>query len=178
MEYSLTDILLVALLAVGLVAVVALIRTLGRFSELAESLTATSDEARKAVGEVRESIVPTMGKVDVAVDAVNANLLRLDSIMGDIEATTEQVANASQAVNSLVNAPVDVVSTLAERFRKMWRVRKAEVTDEVARYAENLAAAAHVEYAPVGPDYAPAGAAPEQPSEPSAPVAPTSDEPA
>lgn len=174
MEYSLTEILLVALLVVGVVAVLTLIRTLGRFSELAESMTATSDEARKAVSEVRESIVPTMGKVDVAVDAVNANLLRLDSIMGDIEETTEQVASASQAVSNLVNAPVDVVSTLADRFRKMWRVRKAEVTEEVARYAENLAAAAHVEYAPVGPEYAPAGAATER----EAPPAPATDEPA
>ena len=160
MQFTLPEILLIALLAVGIVAVITLIRALSRLTEFAESATATADEARKTVTEVREAIVPTLVKVDVAADGVNANLLRLDSILGDIEATTEQVAGASVAVNSLVNAPVDVVSTLAERLRKFWRVRRAEVTEDFSRYAAEFAESGHLEYAPVGnPDEA--TAAPE-----------------
>lgn len=160
--------LLVALAALGVVAVFVLIRTLGKLGETAEALTgvvgsldataksatATSDEVRATITEVREQIAPMLVKVDVAADAVNANLLRLDTIMGDIEATTGQVANASHAVSNLANAPVDAVANLAERFRKAWRVRKAEVTEDVARYGESLShaaqQAAHTEYAPAG----------------------------
>lgn len=168
MDSSILSYLLIALVALGIIAVIVLIRTLSRVGETAEALTgavgalaetarsatATSDEARAAVADIRERAIPTMLKVDVAVDAVNANLLRLDSIMGDIESTTEQVANASSAVSNLASAPVDVVTNLAERFRKAWRVRRAEVAEDVQRYTDNLShaaqQAAHVEYAPAG----------------------------
>lgn len=180
MESTVLSYLLIALAGLGIVAVFVLIRTLGKLGDTAEALTgvagalgetaksatATSDEARAAVAQIRQQVGPTMLKVDVAVDAVNANLLRLDSIMGDIEATTGQVASASHAVSNLANAPVDVMSNLADRFRKAWRVRRAEVSEDVARYSDTISHAAqqvgHVEYAPSGgsapaPSVAPAG---------------------
>lgn len=168
MESTVLSYLLIALASLGVVAVIVLIRTLGQFGQTAEALTdivgtlketaqsatATSDEARAAVSDIRHQVAPTLVKLDVAVDAVNANLLRLDSIMGDIESTTGQVANASNAVSHLANAPVEAVANLAERFRKAWKVRKAEVTEDVHRYSESLTHAAqqagHTEYAPAG----------------------------
>ena len=141
MESSIMTYLLMALALVGVVALVALINALSKIADLAtaaksaaDSVTQTSNQASELIAEVRGQIVPTLDKVDVAVDGVNLNLLRLDAILESFEQTSEHVADVSTSVSSLVNAPIDALGNLGDRLRRAWKSRKVQLADELARH--------------------------------------------
>ena len=163
MDSSIMTYLLMALALVGVFALVALINTLAKVAEFAsaakkaaESATETSNQAREListearelileskevvmatremVAEIRAQIHPTLEKVDIAVDGVNLNLLRLDSILESFEHTSEQVAGVSNSVSNLVNGPMDAIGNISDRIRRSWKARKAELADELSRH--------------------------------------------
>lgn len=86
------------------------------FVQTSRSLRATSDETR-------ERLVPLLDKADVTVDAVNAELLRVDSIITRFEDTSEKVTSASNTITDIVNAPAEIVNEAASRFRQAWKGR-------------------------------------------------------
>ena len=141
MESSIMTYLLMALALVGVVALVALINALSKVADLAtaaksaaESVTQTSNQANELIAEVRGQIVPMLDKVDVAVDGVNLNLLRLDAILESFEQTSEQVADMSTSMSSLVSGPMDAIGNLGDRLRRAWKSRKLQLADELARH--------------------------------------------
>ena len=56
-----------------------------------------------AVEDVRVRLVPLLDKADVTVDALNAELLRVDAIVTQAEGVGEAVSTASEFIRSPVN---------------------------------------------------------------------------
>ena len=152
MELNLITILLALLIVVGVIVLIALVRTLSHVNELTDSLSRTSNEAAKTMAELRDAALPIVNKAEVTIDAVNAEMLRVDGIITSLEQTTERVAEASDTVSGLVNAPVEIVSGVTDRVLSMWRQKKA---DHKAHQLEEKAASAPAQ----APNSAPAGEA-------------------
>lgn len=79
----------------------------------------------------RERLEPLLDKADVTVDAVNAELLRIDAIITQFETAGERVSSASGTISGIVHAPSELVSEVAERVRRAWKDRKKETADGV-----------------------------------------------
>jgi 6-phosphogluconate dehydrogenase len=71
-----------------------------------------------AVEEVRSRLVPLLDKADVTVDAVNAELLRLDAIVTQAEEVGDAVSTASDFIRSPVSRTAEGLARLARSFRK------------------------------------------------------------
>ena len=71
-----------------------------------------------AVADVRSRLVPLLEKADVTVDAVNAELLRLDAIVTQAEGVGEAVSTASEFIRSPVNTAAHGLARLVSAFRK------------------------------------------------------------
>jgi ABC-type transporter Mla subunit MlaD len=84
----------------------------------------TAREVRGSVGQTTERMVPLLDKADVTVDAVNAELLRVDAIITQFEDAGAKVSHASGTISEIVNAPAEIVSEVADRVRKAWKDRK------------------------------------------------------
>lgn len=99
--------------------------------ELVKTLRST----RTFVEHLDASLVPILGKADVAIDAVNAELLRLDGIVTRVEEVTDRVSSTSRTVQEVANAPAEIVGGIADRVRKAFRRRRqshAAATNESA----------------------------------------------
>lgn len=71
-----------------------------------------------AVEEVRVRLVPLIEKADVSVDALNAELLRIDAIVSQAEEVGVAVSTASDFIRSPVNSAAQKIAELARAFRK------------------------------------------------------------
>jgi hypothetical protein len=56
-------------------------------------------------------------KADAAVDAVSLELLRVDTIIGDVEELSARVEHTVDVVQDTVSAPVNAVNAAGERIR-------------------------------------------------------------
>ena len=117
------------LMLAGVFVLFALFGALRKLSYLLESSTETMAEAERTVSELRGSVVPILDKVDVSVDALNAQLLRLDGILSSFETATQKVTHTSEAVSGIVSTPVDLVSGFTDKLRRGWKTRRAEAED-------------------------------------------------
>lgn len=87
-------------------------------------LVSTARSVRALSDDTRERLVPLLDKTDVTIDAVNAELWRIDGVITRFEEASERVGKASNAINEIVNAPADIVTDVADKVRKAWRERK------------------------------------------------------
>lgn len=126
MEFNLITILLAALIIVGIIVLIALVRTLSHVNQLTDSLAKTSEETTKTMTELREATLPIVSKAEVTIDALNAEMLRVDGIITSLEQTSEKVAAASDTVTGLMNAPVEIATSVTDRVLSMWRQKKAD----------------------------------------------------
>ncbi|MDR1775385.1 MAG: DUF948 domain-containing protein [Actinomycetes bacterium] len=124
-----TTILKVVLMALGAIAFIVLIAVLVNLAKLLKTSKATMADVDRTVAELRDSTVPIVNKLNVTVDAVNAELLRLDSIIDQVEAAGHKVTSATEAVGNVVQTPVDIVSGIADKLRHNWKVKRAEAED-------------------------------------------------
>lgn len=69
---------------------------------------------------------PLLDKADITVDAMNAELLRIDGIITRFEDAGERVSSASGTISGIVSAPTELVSEMALRVRRAWRDRHRE----------------------------------------------------
>jgi len=67
---------------------------------------------------MQDRLVPLAEKADVTVDAMNAELLRVDMIVTQVEEVSQRVSSASSAVQAIVNLPAGAVNELSDRLRK------------------------------------------------------------
>jgi len=81
-------------------------------------LIPTVRELRVAVEDVRCRLVPLLDKADVSVDALNAELLRVDAIVTQVEEVGEVVSTASSFIRSPVNTTAHGVARLVRAFGK------------------------------------------------------------
>jgi ABC-type transporter Mla subunit MlaD len=122
-------ILKIVLMVVGVFALFALFGLLRNASKLLKNANTSLTEVDKTVVQLRGSLVPILDKADVTVDAVNAELLRLDGIIGTFETATQKMTHTSETVTEIVNTPVDLVAGFTDKLRKGWQTRKAEAAD-------------------------------------------------
>lgn len=71
----------------------------------------------EAVEDVRSRLVPLLDKADVTVDALNAELLRVDAIVTQAEEVGEAVSTASGIIRSPINSVASGVARLVRSFR-------------------------------------------------------------
>jgi hypothetical protein len=96
-------------------------------------------EARRSMRSLRvladdldARVVPLLEKADVTVDAFNAELLRIDTIVTSIEEITDRVGNTSRTVQEVANAPAEIVTDIADRVRRAWKRRQSESAERAS----------------------------------------------
>lgn len=110
------SVLLVILILAAIVACAVGIWALREFGLASRSMRELADDAK-----VRA--VPLLEKADVTVDAVNAELLRVDMLVTQFEDAARQVSRATQTISEVANAPERIAGGLADKVRT-WRGRK------------------------------------------------------
>jgi len=103
-------VLLVCLTGAAIYAVVLMIRTLG--------------EARVFIAETRQRLEPLLEKADVTVDAVNAELLRLDGIVTQVEEVSGQVSSTTKVASEFIRSPVNKAAEVGSRLVSVFRHRR------------------------------------------------------
>jgi hypothetical protein len=97
----------------------------------------TARSARTLADDLDDRMVPLLDKADITIDALNAELLRIDSIVSRIEEVTERVESTSRTVQGVANAPGEIVTDIADRVRRAWKRRGTEAAGSgEARRAE------------------------------------------
>jgi len=109
----------------GVLLVVAIAACAAVIWALSESVK-TARSARTLADDLDARLVPLLDKADVTVDALNAELLRIDNIVSRIEEVTERVESTSRTVQGVANAPGEIVTDIADRVRRAWKNRQAE----------------------------------------------------
>jgi len=84
----------------------------------------TARALRRLAEDLDIRLVPLLDKADITVDAMNAELLRLDQIVTRVEEVTDRVSDTSRVVQEVANAPAEIVTDLADRVRRAWKTRK------------------------------------------------------
>jgi hypothetical protein len=84
----------------------------------------TLRSVRVLADDIDARAVPLLDKADVTVDALNAELLRIDAIVTRFEEISDRVESTSRTVQDVANAPVEIVTDFADRMRRAWHGRK------------------------------------------------------
>ena len=71
-----------------------------------------------AVEDIRVRLVPLLDKTDVTVDAVNAELLRLDAIVTQAEEVGDAVSVASGFIRSPINTAAQGIARAIRSFSR------------------------------------------------------------
>jgi uncharacterized protein YoxC len=95
----------------------------------------TSRSVRILADDLDARVVPLLEKADVTIDAFNAELLRIDTIVTSIEEITDRVGNTSRTVQEVANAPGEIVTDIADRVRRAWKRRQAESAERSSERA-------------------------------------------
>ncbi|MBK5210786.1 MAG: hypothetical protein JJE36_00435 [Coriobacteriia bacterium] len=125
MDQTVITILLGIFIVLAIAALIYVIKVLSHVTVLVDSLNETSVEATKAIVELRDASVPIIKKTDITMDAVNAELMRIDGIISSFEETSERVSSVGETISGIVNAPTEIVTGLTDRFIHSWRVKRA-----------------------------------------------------
>ena len=107
MEFSqlsstLIQVLFVVLLGAGIFAVVLLIKT--------------ARQALDLISQTATRIIPLLDKADVTVDAVNAEILRVDGIVTQIEEVSGTVSSTTRVATELIRSPVSKAAEVGARL--------------------------------------------------------------
>jgi len=81
----------------------------------------TLRQTQETMAELRAKLLPLLEKVDVTVDALNAELLRLDGIVTDIEGVSGAVSSATDIIRTPVGVVTGIGSRLAHAFTRARR---------------------------------------------------------
>lgn len=113
---DLANVLLVTLLVAACAVCVVALWALRESVRTMRSVTALADETR-------ERLNPVLEKADVTIDAVNAEILRIDGVITRFEEASERVSSASGTISGIVHAPAGIVNDMALRVRRAWKER-------------------------------------------------------
>ena len=86
----------------------------------------TARSVRQLSDDMDARLVPLLDKADVTVDAMNAELLRVDQILTQFEEVSERVSSTTRTVQEVANAPSEIYNDLADRVRRAWKGRKQQ----------------------------------------------------
>lgn len=102
----------VAVIALSVVAILGIREVV----TAAKTLTSVAED-------LRATALPLAQKVEVTVDAINVEILRVDEIIARFEDAGERVSSASGAIKDIVSSPAGVVTNVADRLRRAWKDR-------------------------------------------------------
>ena len=114
---------------------------------------------RTLADDVDARLMPLLEKADVTVDALNMELLRMDTIVTRVEEITDRVESTSRTVQGVANAPAEIVTDIADRVRRAWKRRQAESAAAATEAAYEAHSAQDTSETPD------AGLAPEEPAD-------------
>ncbi|MCL2324040.1 MAG: hypothetical protein FWC48_00465 [Actinomycetia bacterium] len=134
-------VLLTLLVLAGLVALILVIRLLSYGRKTLDRTNDTVKDAQTAIEEVRGKAVKVLDKADVAVDAVNADLLRLDMVLGSVEEVSTKALSTVGVARELVQKPSNLLNSVTEKLRWRFKERRAASLERahVARAPEHPA---------------------------------------
>ncbi len=113
-DWLIVILIVVAIVALGVV-IYALVEAVGTM------------RAVRRVAEDLETRMPSLiDKADVAVDAFNAEMLRLDGIIDQVEDVTIRVSRTATLVQEVANVPAAAANVASERLRTVWNRMKRE----------------------------------------------------
>jgi len=128
-----------ALVVIALVAAIVLC-AVGVWAAIETARTAR--QVRDSAQQATTRVVPLLDKADVTVDAINAELLRIDAIITQFEEAGARVTHASDTLSDIVNTPAEIVSDVAGRVRRAWKDRKRTAEAESSSPAVDVEEAA------------------------------------
>ena len=89
------------------------------------------------VGNITASLEPVSAKIDplvdrvsLTVDAANLEIMRVDQILEDVTQITESVSNTLDTVDTVTNAPLELVNSVTDRVRSRLKPRYASKESE------------------------------------------------
>lgn len=85
-----------------------------------------SRSLRALADRLDSRLTPLLEKADVTIDALNAELLRVDAIVSRIEGITDRIESTSRTVQGVASAPAEIVTDIADRVRRAWKRHQAE----------------------------------------------------
>jgi len=85
----------------------------------------TSRSARQLMDDVDERLMPLLENAEVTVNAVNAELLRVDGIVTRFEEVSDTVSSATNVVREAANAPSIAASAIGTTLRRFMRGARA-----------------------------------------------------
>jgi uncharacterized protein YoxC len=84
----------------------------------------TLRSVRTLSDELNRSVPPLIEKADAAVDVLSLELLRVDTIIGEVEDLSARIGRTVDVVQDTVNMPVNAVNAAGERIRGAWHKAK------------------------------------------------------
>jgi uncharacterized protein YoxC len=102
----------------------------------------TSRSVRLLAEDLDARVVPLLDKVDVTVDALNAELMRIDTIVTRVDEITDRVDSTTRTVQDVANAPGEIVTDIADRVRRAWKRSRAESAAHAHEHASAAATTA------------------------------------
>lgn len=103
----------------GIALLVAAIVACGAVVYAALEAAKTQRAAREFLERTGQRLHPLMDKLDVTVDAVNAELLRVDGIVTRFEEVSERVDTTAHVVQEVVSVPVEAFASLGSRIARL-----------------------------------------------------------
>ena len=112
--------------------VVELVITIRKSRQTIEEVQKSLDSAVKDMNDITNELMPALKKVDplmdrvsLSVDAFNMEILRVDDIVTDVKTMTEVAAKATQSIDTVTSAPVEFVSSVADKVRRRFGPKPA-----------------------------------------------------
>ena len=78
----------------------------------------TARSARRLTEELGRTLPPLISSADGTLDAVNAELARVDVVVSQFEQVSDSVVATTRAASDVVGAPAAVVAGIADSTRK------------------------------------------------------------
>lgn len=83
-----------------------------------KELVTTARSVRHLSEDMDARLVPLIEKADASLDLFNAEVMRIDGIVTQVEEVSDRVTTTSEAVTDVVRAPMAFVAGFAERVRR------------------------------------------------------------
>jgi hypothetical protein len=82
----------------------------------------TAQSTRKFADDMDAKLVPLIEKADVTLDALNAEITKVDGIVAQIEEVSDRVGATTRGVEEALGAPVAAVSGLGSGVRRFFTI--------------------------------------------------------
>ena len=112
--------------------VIELVMTVRKTRETVTSVQKQLEPTLEHVEKITASLEPVCDKIDplvdrvsLTVDAANLEVMRLDQILEDVGEITSSASSAVTAVDTVANAPLELVNSVTKKVRRKFTPKKA-----------------------------------------------------